>query len=98
MIVIIFVIKKGMKCQLKLPDHSATLIGNMFDSPCALKRVARQFFSGKPGFTFCLSCTFIFRNERNCMRKSARVSEELVSMGLPGLQVATRLALHKIRK
>ena len=40
---------------------------------------------------FCLSCTFIFRNERNWMKKSARVSEKLVSPGLAGLQVATRL-------
>ena len=37
-------------------------------------RVASQFFSGKPGFTFCLSCTFIFRNERNWMKKSARLT------------------------
>ena len=39
---------------------------------------------------FCLYCTFIFRNERNWMKKSARVSEKLVSPGLPSLQVATR--------
>ena len=55
------------------------------------KRAASQFFSGKPEGTFCLSCTFIFRNERNLMKKSARVLEKLVSPGLPGLQVATRL-------
>ena len=48
-------------------------------------------FSGKPEGPFCLSCTFIFRNERNWMQKSASVSENLVSPGLPGLQVATRL-------
>ena len=53
--------------------------------------VASQFFSGKPEGSFCLSCTFIFRNERNWMKKSARVSEKLVSPGFPGLQVATRL-------
>ena len=41
---------------------------------------------------FCLSCTFIFQNERHWMKKSARVSEKLVSPGLPGLQVATRLS------
>ena len=46
---------------------------------------------GKPEGPFCLSCTFIFRNERNWMKKSARVSEKLVSPGLPSLQVATRL-------
>ena len=40
---------------------------------------------------FCLSCTFIFRNEWNWMKKSARVSEKLVSPGSAGLQVATRL-------
>ena len=48
-------------------------------------------FSGKPEGPFCVSCIFIFRNERNWMKKSARVSEKLVSPGLPGLQVATRL-------
>ena len=47
--------------------------------------------SGKPEGPFCLSCTFIFRNERNWMKKSARVTVKLVSPGLPGLQVATRL-------
>ena len=59
-----------------------------------IRHLASQFFSGKPGIisnSFCLSCTFIFRNERNWMKKSARVSEKLVSKGLPGLQVATRL-------
>ena len=30
------------------------------------------------------------------MKKSARVSEKLVSPGLPGLQVATHLVLHNI--
>ena len=33
------------------------------------------------------------RNERNWMKKSARVSEKLVSLGLHCLVVATRLAL-----
>ena len=48
--------------------------------------------SGKPEGQFCMSCTFIFRSERNWMKNlSARVSEKLVSPGLPGLQVATRL-------
>ena len=32
-----------------------------------------------------------FRNERNWMMNSARVSEKLVGPGLPGLLVATRL-------
>ena len=52
---------------------------------------SQPVFSGKPEGPFCLSCTFIFRNERIWMKKSARVSEKLVSPGLPGLQVATRL-------
>ena len=52
---------------------------------------SQPVFSVKPEGPFCLSCTFIFRNERNWMKKSARVSEKLVSPGLPGLQVATRL-------
>ena len=40
---------------------------------------------------FCLSCTRKSRNEGHWVKKSARVSEKLVSPGLPGLQVATRL-------
>ena len=52
---------------------------------------SQPVFSGKPEGPFCLSYTFFFRNERNWMKKSARVSEKLVSRGLPGLQVATRL-------
>ena len=51
------------------------------------KQVQQNYFEGP----FCRSCTFIFRNERNWIKKSARVSEKLVSPGLPGLQVATRL-------
>ena len=43
---------------------------------------SQPVFSGKPGFIFCLSCTFIFRTERNWMKKSARVSEQI---GKPGL-------------
>ena len=52
---------------------------------------SQPVFFGKLEGPFCLSCTFIFRNERNWMKKSARVSEKLVSLGLPGLQVATCL-------
>ena len=52
---------------------------------------SQPVLSGKPEGPFCLSCFFIFRNERNWMKKSARLSERLVSPGLPGLQVATRL-------
>ena len=52
---------------------------------------SQPVFSGKPEGPFCLYCTFIFRNERNWMKNSARVSEKLVSPGLPGLQVATCL-------
>ena len=36
--------------------------------------------SGKPEGLFCLSCTFIFRNERNWMKKSARVTVKLVQL------------------
>ena len=55
--------------------------------------VASQFFLVSPERFrgTVLSCTFIFGNERNWTKKSARVSEKLVSPGLPGLQVATRL-------
>ena len=53
------------------------------------RRVANQFFSGKPEGPFFLSCTLIFRNENNWMKKSARVSEKLISPVLPGLQVAS---------
>ena len=42
---------------------------------------SQPVFSGKLEGPFCLSCTFIFRNERNWMKKSARVSEKLVSPG-----------------
>ena len=52
---------------------------------------SQPVFSDKPEAPFCLSFTSIFRNERNWMKKSAKVSEKLVSAGLPGLQVATRL-------
>ena len=52
---------------------------------------SQPVFSGKHEGPFCPTCTFIFRNERNRMKKSARVSEKLVSPGLPGLQVAMRL-------
>ena len=50
---------------------------------------SQPVFSGKPEGPFCLYCTFIFRNERNhenWMKKSARVSEKLVSPGIPGLR------------
>ena len=43
---------------------------------------SQPVFSGKPEGPFFLSCTFIFRNERNWMKKSARVSEKT---GKPGL-------------
>ena len=58
---------------------------------------SQPVFSGKPEGPFYLSCTFIFRNERNWMKKSSRVSEKLVSTGLPGLQVATRLIWIGVR-
>ena len=73
----------GRKLMTDLYNHYVRLA-------CLSKHVASQSFlvSGGP---FCLSSTFIFRNERNWMKKSARVSEKLVSPGLPGSQVATRL-------
>ena len=43
---------------------------------------SQPVFSGKPEGPFCLSYTFIFQNERNWMKKSARVSEKT---GKPGL-------------
>ena len=61
---------------------------------------SQPVYSGKTEGPFYLFCIFIFRNERNWMKKSARVSEKLVSLGLPGLQVATRLTvvMHKYRQ
>ena len=58
---------------------------------CSSQACSQPVFSGKPEGPFCLSCTFIFLNERNWVKKSARVSEKLVRLGLPGLQVATHL-------
>ena len=46
---------------------------------------SQPVFSGKPEGPFVLSCTFIFRNERNWMKKSARVTEKLVSPALTWL-------------
>ena len=61
-------------------------------SPLVAFLATTLLVSGKPEGPFCLYCTFIFRNEKNWMKKSARVSEKLVSPGfIPGLQVATRL-------
>ena len=60
-----------------------------------VRRVLSQpVFSGESEGPFSLSCTFIFRNERNWIKKSARVSEKLVSSGLPSSQVATRLVVE----
>ena len=53
-----------------------------------LQARSQPVFSGKPEGLFCLSCTFIFRNERNWTKKSARVSEKLVS---PGARVSEKL-------
>ena len=57
----------------------------------ARRVLSQPVFPGKPEGSFRLSCTFIFRNERNWIKESARVSEKLVSPDLPGLQVAMRL-------
>ena len=43
---------------------------------------SQPVFSGKPEEPFCLCCTFIFRNERNWTKKSARLSEKT---GKPGI-------------
>ena len=40
---------------------------------------------------FNLSYSFIFRNDRNWIKKSARISEKLVSLGLPDQLVAMHL-------
>ena len=65
---------------------------------CIMQLQARSqpVLSGKPKGPFCPSCTSIFQNERNWMKKNARVSKKLVSPGLPGLQVATRLSWASI--
>ena len=77
----------GKCCYIYYKPRTSTL-DNYGDQACS-----QPVFSGKPEGSFCLSCTFIFRNERNWMKKSARVLEKLVSLGLPGLQVATRLEI-----
>ena len=46
------------------------------------KQVRQNFFEGP----FCLFCTFIFRNERNWMKKSARVSEKLPASTIKSVQ------------
>ena len=62
-------------------------------------RVASQIFLVSPRDHFVCPVPSFFRNERNWMKKSARISEILVSPGLPGLQVATRLpAVMEIRR
>ena len=57
-----------------------------------VRRVASPSFLVSPRDYFVCPA-LSFRNEGNCMKKSARVSEKLVSPGLPGLQVATRLTV-----
>ena len=71
--------------------HFNQLHKNPIEKYTSVQARSQPVFSGKPEGLFCLSCTFIFRNDRNRMTKSARVSEKLASPGLPGLQVATRL-------
>ena len=55
------------------------------------RRVASQFLLVSPRDHFVCPVPSFTENERNCMKKSARVSEKLVSPGLPGLQAAMRL-------
>ena len=77
----------GAQCFKLFVSHSSK---QAFPNYILIQARSQPDFSAKPGGPFCLSCTFIFRNERN-WKKSARVSENLVSPGLPGLQVAKRL-------
>ena len=68
-------------------SHTKRLFSSKFD-----RRVASQFFLVSPSDHFvCPVPSFSEMKEINWMKKSARVSEKLVSPGLPGLQVATRL-------
>ena len=61
------------------------------------RRVASQFFLVSPRDNFvCPVPSFPEISERNWMKKSARVSEKLVSPGLLGLQVARRLTSAKL--
>ena len=62
-----------------------------------LQAGSQPVFSGKPEGPFCLSCTFIFRNERSWIKESVKVSEKLVNTGLSGLQVATCLGLMLVK-
>ena len=55
------------------------------------RRVASKSFLVSPRDYFVCPVPIICRNERNWMKKNARVSEKVVSPGLPGLQVATHL-------
>ena len=58
------------------------------------RQLDSQFFLVSPRDHFVCPVPSFFQNERNWMKKSARVSEKLVSPGLPGLQVATHLIGH----
>ena len=62
----------------------------------AVRRVASQFFLVSPRDHFVCPVPSFSEMKENWMKKSgqsARVSEKLVSPGLPGLQVATRLTV-----
>ena len=66
----------------RIPNPDSTLVGTRVSR---LQARSQPGFSGKPEGPFRLSSTFIFRNERNWMKKSVWVSENLVSPGLPVL-------------
>ena len=69
------------------PNVNASHIKRLFSSKFD-RRVASQFFLDH---FVCPVPSFSEMKEINWMKKSARVSEKLVSPGLSGLQVATRL-------
>ena len=63
----------------------------LLDTDTEGRRVASQFFLVSPRDHFVCPVPSFSEMKKNWMKKSARVSEKLVSLGLPGLQVATRL-------
>ena len=48
-------------------------------APLPLGRLCLCMRRGEGEGAFCLSCTFIFRNERNWIKRIARISDKLVS-------------------
>ena len=77
-----------------LQYFKTTRTASFFITNIHVQARSQPVFSGKPEGPFCLSCTFIFRNERNWMKKSARVSEKLVNPGLPGFRAEERMGVE----